>query len=187
MCRSSPAAHGLRFEREVAGGPFPCWLCFQQPAGLACGGNENSGTGETAGTQVGERTVGVRQRVRLDMRAQRDLGGEREELTGVLACQIGDRADRPFFPQEPIWKRRYVAHVDAGAHDHASRPYMRQRLGHSGPTGAKMIALSSGAAAGSFENPAHDGSDISRKLQGLVVAWGPKAKTSRPWCTATWR
>ena len=98
MCRSSPAAHGLRFEREVAGGPFPCWLCFQQPAGLACGGNENSGTGETAGTQVGERAVRLRQRVRVDVRAQRDLAGQGEKFSRVAAGQVRDRAKRPLLP-----------------------------------------------------------------------------------------
>ena len=45
---------------------------------------------------------------------------EFEELERILPREIGDRADLAFFPQQPVGKRRDVAHVDAAA-DHATR------------------------------------------------------------------
>jgi hypothetical protein len=51
---------------------------------------------------------------------KRDLGRQRETVAGIATCQIRDRADHPFFPQQPIGKRRDVAHVDAGTDDDAT-------------------------------------------------------------------
>ena len=40
-----------------------------------------------------------------------------QKLEGILAGQVGHRDHLAFFPQQPIRKRRDVAHVDAGADD----------------------------------------------------------------------
>ena len=98
----------------------------------------------------------------------------------ILARQIGDRDDLPFLPQQAIGKARDVAHVDA-----ARRPRGRPCAppaappAQARPTGAKMIAQSSGSGGGSSEPPAQPApslrakscaGDIARPREGENVA-----------------
>jgi hypothetical protein len=89
------------------------------------------------------------------MRAQRYVGGERQELFGVLRVRFA--TDRTMRSSQ---SRRY-------GNDGMSLMWMprkttmptgcgpRECFGDERPTGAKMMALSSGSGGGSFEGPAH--------------------------------
>jgi hypothetical protein len=67
-----------------------------------------------------DRLVRVGQGERLDVRHDRHLRGQGEELLAVLPRQVGDRADGPLLPEELVRERGDVAHVDPGADDDAA-------------------------------------------------------------------
>src|SRR5919204_569537 len=53
--------------------------------------------------------------------------GEREELLAVAPRQVRDRANDALAPEQLVRERRDVAHVDAGANDHACLAHGAQR------------------------------------------------------------
>ena len=100
--------------------------------------NENSSTGEPAGAEVAERLVRVRERVLVNVDRQRDLSRQRQEVMCVLACEVGDRTNRSLFPQQSIWKRWYVAHMDAGADHGAGGPDARNAIWCGAPKALRL-------------------------------------------------
>ncbi len=81
---------------------------------------------------------------------------ERQELARIRAGEIGDRAQHPLLPQN-------ARKGSSGCRSYGCRRTPRRRLcatafsaaGTSAPTGAKMIAASSGSGGVSSEPPAH--------------------------------
>src|SRR5207249_2656459 len=55
-----------------------------------------------------------------DRRPHRHPGCERQELLAVAAREVRDRAHDTLLPEKLVWKRRDVAHVDAGTEDDAA-------------------------------------------------------------------
>ena len=100
------------------------------------------------------------------------------------ARQVRDRPDGALLPEEVVRERRDVAHVDAGADD-ACRPCRRARsaAGTSSPTGAKMIAASSGSGGRSSEPPAQTAPSSRANVLAAASPGRVKAKTRRP-CAA---
>src|SRR5690348_2113760 len=75
---------------------------------------------EGAGSEVGQGLLGFVELVGCDCRADRDLGGEREELLAVLAGEVGHRADAALVPEVLVREARDVTHVDAGTYHGAA-------------------------------------------------------------------
>src|SRR6266516_343765 len=73
-----------------------------------------------AGAEPVERLVRLLELEHLDVRADWDLRRELQELAAVGPRQVGNRAHRPLAPQELVWKRRNVAHVNPSADDAAA-------------------------------------------------------------------
>ena len=80
--------------------------------------------------QVGQRAIGIGQSVALGVHLDRHRGGKRQKIARILPREVRDRPDHALFPEEPIGKRRHVAHVDAGTDHDASRHDVRQRFGN---------------------------------------------------------
>src|SRR5437764_12195665 len=80
---------------------------------------QHRGPFECATAQPLEGEIRIAERKALHRGLEVQPRGEREELPPVGAREIGDRGHRTLAPQQPIRKRRHVAHVDAGTH-HAS-------------------------------------------------------------------
>ena len=78
---------------------------------------------EAAVSQVVERAVGVRERVRRDSGEVFDLRRELQELDAVVARQVGHRAKDALAPQVLVREGGNVAHMDAGAYDVAALPH----------------------------------------------------------------
>ena len=74
-----------------------------------------------------ERLVRLGEREQLGRGPDRHLGGERQELLGVAAGQVGDRADHALAPQDAVGEARDVAHVDAARDHHAALAHRLQR------------------------------------------------------------
>ena len=73
-------------------------------ARLRVTGDDDRGAGEPPGAQVGERVVRRLERIAVDVRRDRHLRRQREELLGVGTRQVGDRAQRALLPQVRIGK-----------------------------------------------------------------------------------
>ena len=73
------------------------------------------------------------------------LASDRKEHLGVAPRQVCNRHKLTFLPEQGVRKRGNVAHMDAGT-DHARHPFgpRQEPPAPASPTGAKMIAASSG-------------------------------------------
>src|SRR5882762_4891618 len=91
----------------------------------------------------------------LDPDLQRHAGREGEEFLGVAPREIRYAAYHPLFPEQPVRKRRDVAHVDPPQTTTPAFRTARSACGTSAPTGAKRIAASRGAGGSSSDEPAH--------------------------------
>src|SRR5829696_705741 len=69
------------------------------------------------------------------LRADGHLRGEREELLAVSAGKVGDRTNNALAPEDLVREGGYVAHVDAGAHNHTPLRQGPQRGRHQRPDG----------------------------------------------------
>ena len=83
-----------------------------------------------AGAQQRDRRVGFAEVEGRHVRANRYPWSDLEELDGVLAREIGDRAHDAFTPQKVVRHRRDVAHVDAAQHQRASLVERREGQRH---------------------------------------------------------
>ena len=72
--------------------------------------------------QVGQRRVCRRKIVPPHVRLNRHRRRKRQELAGILPGQVCNRPHDALSPQQPVRKRRYITHVDAGA-DHATASF----------------------------------------------------------------
>ena len=97
---------------------------------------EYGGTDNPTATHVIDGRVGFGERIDLDLRPHRYLGGEPDELHAVQAGQIGHGANGVLVPEDLVGKGWDVAHVDPGADDGPAGRERRQRLGHQLTDGA---------------------------------------------------
>src|SRR5215208_750128 len=74
-----------------------------------------------------ERLVRLFEREGRRLRADRHLRGEGEELLAIPAGEVRNRAHGTLASEDLVRERRYVAHVDAGAHHHATLRHGPQR------------------------------------------------------------
>src|SRR5439155_1743127 len=78
--------------------------------------------GDLARAQANERLVRLCQREPLDVRLDGHPRRELEELLGVLAGQVRDRAQDSLLPEQLVGQRRDVGHVDPRTDDVAGQP-----------------------------------------------------------------
>src|SRR5439155_20445764 len=76
--------------------------------------------GDLARAQANERLVRLCQREPLDVRLDGHPRRELEELLGVLAGQVRDRAQDSLLPEQLVGERRDVGHVDPRTDDDAA-------------------------------------------------------------------
>jgi hypothetical protein len=62
-------------------------------------GNENRGTFEAAGAEIGQSLVGLPERIARGSGNDTDLRREAQEIDAVVSREIGDRHELPLFPQ----------------------------------------------------------------------------------------
>jgi hypothetical protein len=107
---------------------------------------------------------------RFDRGLHGDLRGEGEQLLAVPAREVRDGPHDPFPPEDPVRKRRDVAHVDARADDGPSLPHSPERRGDEGPHRGeddRRIEFFRGTLVGA---PRPDGPEAPRELLPLPVA-----------------
>src|ERR1035437_651790 len=75
---------------------------------------------EHAGPEIGERFVGLVERIGCRRCDDADLGSDAQEFDSILSREVGDRCDLTFFPQQPIGEARDVAHVDPRSEETAT-------------------------------------------------------------------
>src|SRR5918997_2698334 len=92
--------------------------------------HQNGRASNTSFAQRLQGFVGLIQREGDHLRAHRNPRGQSEELLAVLAGEVRHRAENALAPEDLVWERRYVAHVDAGAHHHSRLRHCPQRRGH---------------------------------------------------------
>src|SRR6266581_123643 len=96
----------------------------------AISGNKYRGTLDAPLTQVGERGIGLDQRIARHGGLDPGPWRNRKELVRILAREVCDRHDLPLLPEIAIGKARNVGHVNAAA-DHATAlPHRLERKWH---------------------------------------------------------
>src|SRR5262249_61087999 len=83
--------------------------------------------------EVRQRTVGIFDRKGHHVRTDWVRRSKREERPAIVSRQIGDGPQDPLLPEQPVRKRRDVAHMNAGAHDHTARYDTAERLWNEPP------------------------------------------------------
>ncbi len=73
--------------------------------------------GESPISQIIESFVRIMQRIEMYLRSHRHLRRERKKLLAVASGKVRDRFYRALLPQDRVWERRYIAHVNPGT-DH---------------------------------------------------------------------
>src|SRR5205823_7402429 len=92
--------------------------------------DEDGGAADAPFAERGERFVGLRQRIRGDIRAHARARREGEELLRVARSEVGDRSYDALPPEKFVGEGGDVAHVDAAADDGAALSCGFQGEGH---------------------------------------------------------
>src|ERR1035438_8395556 len=79
--------------------------------------HENGCPLNAAAAKVAHRLVRCAQRIPCRGGFYMSLLRQRQKRRGVTPCEIGHRDELTFFPQDAVRERRYIAHVNAAAHD----------------------------------------------------------------------
>ena len=175
-------------------------VCYRSRVRLV--DDEHGRAPHVAAAQGCQRLVGLLQGEGHDLRSNRHLGGEGEEVQAVLAREVGHRAHRALVPQDLVWGRRGCRSCVCPRRPR-SRPWRRalRAAGTRAPTGAKMIAASSSSGGASSELPAQsapsslanscassssgsgegeDAPSLVRRDLGHDVGRGPEAVETEP-------
>ena len=180
------ALHDLRRARARAAVRAYAWPGRPSRRGQSQG-TTTAAPPHVAGAQPPERRIGALEGVGLDLRPDRDLRSQREELLAVGAGQVRHGAQRAFAPQQLVGKARDVAHVDTGANHRAPAGDRtqggRHELARRGEDqrGVELLRRRTERVAGPL------GAKRERERWAASSSARVKANTLRPWPLATWQ
>ena len=117
-------------------------------------GHEHRSASDRSARNPLKRDVAVGQWMHLDIGPHRDAGGELDELAGIPARDVRDAADGALPPEQVIGELGYAIQVDRVYGDGAARSSARSAEMTTSPTGANVIAQSSGSGGVSSYPPA---------------------------------
>ena len=135
--------------------------------------------------QIGQRLVGLRQRIARDLGLYARLRRHPPEIHPRPRASGWRPSERALLPQQAVRETAGCRHMDPAAHDAAAVPTARGGAGTSAPTGAKMIAASSGSGRVSSSRRPTPHRRPGEVLRVSVTRPG-EGVHPRPWRSATW-